>query len=79
MSFQDFLRDVRKEREFWNTVPASSVLVLFAVAFCLFAAIGAISQLQTSRASLAALWKAALISGSFAVFYAWLSVRKTWL
>ena len=48
MSFQDFLRDVRKEREFWNTVPASSVLVLFAVAFCLFAAIGAISQLQTS-------------------------------
>ncbi len=77
--FRDLLKRHLKQRELWDTVPQTSKLMLLAMVFCLFAAIGVISQLDSHTASQAKLWTAALFTGVFAVAYAWVAIHKTWL
>jgi len=70
---------VRKRRQSWGTVPRTSKLIFFGMVFCLFAGIGALSQFQSSTASLPKLWTAALITGIFATGYAWTAIETHWL
>ncbi len=78
-SFRAFVRRWERDREFWDTIPNSSVLMLLVVAFCLFAAIGTISQLDSSSAFLRRFWVAPLMTGGFAVGYTWAAVRRKWV
>lgn len=64
-SFREFVLRTRRHREFWDTVPASSVALLSGVAFCLLASIGAISQLASAHVSIAAFWVGAGATGMF--------------
>src|SRR5215472_6377757 len=63
----------RKRRELWKTMPASSVALLMALAFCLFASIGALAQLTSS---LRYFWPTPLICGTIASAVVWLGVRR---
>jgi len=78
-SFRAIIRRWEVDREFWDTIPNSSVLILLVVSFCLFAAIGTISQLENSTGSLRRFWVAPLLTGGFAVGYTWSAVRRKWL
>ena len=74
--FQDILALNRKQRERWRDVPGSSVAILMGMAFCLFASVGMLTQLN---APLGTLWPATLVpvlSGFFAAAILWLSVRR---
>ena len=74
-----FEQRTRRRRQVWDTVPRTSKLILFGMAFCLFAGIGALSQLQSVTASLPKLWTAALVTGIFAIGYAWAATERYWL
>lgn len=63
----------RKGRELWKVMPASSVALLMALAFCLFASIGALTQLNSS---LRYFWPTPLLCGTFAAAVVWLGVRR---
>jgi len=78
-SFGDFVQRTRKQREFWDTVPASSIALLSGVAFCLLASIGAISQLASAQVSMARFWIGACATGIFGALLTWVAIRKTWL
>jgi serine phosphatase RsbU (regulator of sigma subunit) len=77
-SFREFVQRTRKHREFWDTVPASSVALLSGVAFCLLASIGAISQLASAHVSIAAFWVGAGATGMFGAIITWVTIRKSW-
>jgi multisubunit Na+/H+ antiporter MnhG subunit len=77
--FRDVVRRGNKRRQIFNTVPQKSKLMLLAMVFCLFAAIGIIGQLDSQTASHAKLWTAALYTGLMAVAYAWFATEKNWL
>src|SRR5208337_4469565 len=51
--FGDFVQRTRRQREVWDTVPASSVALVSGLAFCLLASISAISQLASAHVSIA--------------------------
>jgi hypothetical protein len=78
-SFRAWVRRAGKKRQIWDTVPQGSKLMLLAMVFCLFGAIGVVSQLDSQTASQLRLWVAALFTGVFAVAYAWVIIQKTWL
>jgi hypothetical protein len=74
--FQGVLERNRRQRELWRDVPANSVAILMAMAFCLFASVGLLTQLNTPMRTL---WPATLIpflSGVFAAAILWVSVRR---
>ena len=73
----DFARRIRKQREVWDTVPASSVSLLSGMAFCLLASIGAISQLASARASITQFLIVAGATGVFGAILTWVAIRKT--
>lgn len=75
----DFVQRARKQREIWNTVPASSLALVSGMAFCLLASIGIISQLATEPVSIARLWLGAAMTGAFGAVLTWVAIRKTWL
>src|SRR5579871_1291252 len=68
---------MRKQREVWDTVPASSVALLLAMVFCVLASIGAISQLASARVSIVRFWVVAGATGAFGALLAWVAIRKT--
>ena len=78
-SLRAFEQHRRKRRQAWDTVPRTSRFIFFGMVFCLFAGIGALSQFQSSTASLPKLWTAALITGIFATAYAWTAIETHWL
>jgi hypothetical protein len=66
----------RKQRERWREVSASSVAILMGMAFCLFASVGLLTQLNTP---LGTHWLPILtpvLSGAFAAAILWISVRR---
>jgi sigma-B regulation protein RsbU (phosphoserine phosphatase) len=74
--FQEALDRNRKQRERWRDVPASSVAILMGMAFCLFASVGMLTQLNTR---LGTHWLAIVtpfLSGAFAAAILWISVRR---
>lgn len=78
-NFRDLLRRSSKRRQIFETVPQKSKIMLLAMVFCLFSAIGIIGQLDSPTASQAKLWTAAIYTGLFAVVYAWIAMEKSWL
>jgi hypothetical protein len=76
---EDFVQRMRKQREVWDLVPASSVALLTGMAFCLLASIGAISQLASARVSIVRFWVVAGATGVFGAVLTWVAIRKTWL
>ena len=77
--FRDLVRRTSKRREIFDTVPKKSKLMLLAMVFCLFSAIGMISRLDSPTASQAKLWTAAVYTGVIAVAYAWIAIERSWL
>jgi hypothetical protein len=74
--FDEILALNRKQRERWRDVPGSSVAILMGMAFCLFASVGMLTQLN---APLGTLWPATLVpvlSGVFAAAILWVSLRR---
>ena len=74
--FQEILALHRKQRERWRDVPASSVAILMGMAFCLFASVGLLTQLNTP---LGTFWPATFVpvlSGVFAAAIVWASARR---
>jgi hypothetical protein len=65
----------RKRREVWRVMPVSSVVLFMALAFCLFASIGALAQLG-NPSSLRHFWPIPLITGTFAAAVTWSGVRR---
>src|SRR5258707_15566863 len=49
---QHFIERNRRLRELWSTVPAGSVALFMGFAFCLFATVGALAQLNVRLDSL---------------------------
>jgi len=78
-SIGDFVQRVRRQREVWDTVPASSTALLSGMAFCLLASTGAISQLASPRVSVARFWVVACATGLFGAVLTWVAIRKTLL
>ncbi|MGC2446533.1 MAG: hypothetical protein WA477_02735 [Candidatus Sulfotelmatobacter sp.] len=78
-NLRDLLSRSRRRRQIFESVPKKSKLMLLAMVFCLFCAIGMISQLDSQKASQAMLWTAAIYTGLFAVTYAWIATEKSWL
>jgi hypothetical protein len=78
-NFRELLRRSSKRRQVFDTVPKRSKLVLLSMVFCLFSAIGVLSQLDSQTASQAGLWTAGVYTGVFAVAYAWIAMEKSWL
>ncbi len=78
-SFDDFGRLSRRQREVWDSVPASSLALLSGVAFCLLASTAAISQLASGRVSIAQFWIEAGATGLFGAVLTWVAIRKHWL
>jgi len=72
---QQLMEHDRRRRELWSAMPASSVALFMALAFCLFASIGALAQLSNPT-SLRHFWPEPLISGTFAAAIAWSGVRR---
>jgi len=72
---QQLMEHDRKQRELWRFMPASSVALLMALAFCLFASIGALAQLSNAS-SLRYFWPTPLLTGTFAAAVAWSGVRR---
>ena len=74
--FEEILARNRKQRDRWRDVPGSSVAILMGMAFCLFASVGMLTQLNTP---LGTHWLAILtpfLSGAFAAAILWISVRR---
>jgi hypothetical protein len=78
-SFRALEQRTRKRRQVWETVPQASKLIFFGMVFCLFAGVGALSQLQSATASLPNLWAMALVTGIFATGYAWVAFTQSLL
>ena len=73
---EQLLESNRRQRARWKSIPDSSVLLVMAFGFCLFASIGALSQLSAVRvAPLSSLWIVPLITGGFASAMVWVAVR----
>lgn len=77
-NFKDVLRRSSKRRQIFETVPKKSKIMLLAMVFCLFSAVGMIAQLDSPTASQAKLWTGGLYSGLFAVAYLWIATHKSW-
>ena len=74
--FEEILARNRKQRDRWRDVPGSSVAILMGVAFCLFASVGMLTQLNTP---LGTHWLAIVtpfLSGAFAAAILWISLRR---
>ena len=66
----------RRQRERWKSIPDSSVLLVMAFGFCLFASIGALTQLSAVHvAPLSTMWIFPSVTGVFASAMVWVSVR----
>ena len=76
-SFKAFDQRIRKRREPWDTVPQTSKLIFFGMVFCLFAGIGGLSQLQSGSSP--KFWTSAIVTGIFAMGYAWAAVEGHWV
>ena len=69
----------RRQRDRWRSIPNSSVALVMALGFCLFAAVGALVQLNSPTAFSPTVWILPLICGCFAAASLWVSVRvKSW-
>lgn len=78
-TFRAFDLRTRKRRLAWETVPRKSKFIFFGMVFCLLAGVGALSQFESSTASLPKLWTAALLTGLCATGYAWIAIEKHWV
>jgi hypothetical protein len=72
---QHFIERNRRLRELWSTVPAGSVALFMGFAFCLFATVGALAQLNVRLDSLGLIWIFPVLTGTFAAALAWSGVR----
>lgn len=65
----------QRQRDRWRSIPNSSVALVMAFGFCLFAAVGALVQLNAPAAFSPTVWILPLICGCFAAASLWVSVR----
>ena len=70
----------RRQRDRWRSIPNSSMALVMAFGFCLFAAVGLLGQLNVPAApSSPTVWIHPLLSGFFAAAMVWVTVRaKSW-
>lgn len=69
----------RRQRDRWRSIPNSSVALVMAFGFCLFAAVGALAQLNAPAALSPTVWILPLVSGFFAAATVWVTARaKSW-
>lgn len=66
----------RRQRERWKSIPGSSVLLVMAFGFCLFASVGALTQLSAVHVMpVSSIWISPVITGMFASAIVWVAVR----
>lgn len=76
------MTDIRttERAKFWKTVPKRSVFLFFIAVFNLFAVLGYITDIaRLGQQPIATMLIAAVISGTFAVGYAYCAIRNRWL
>ena len=67
-------------KEFWKTVPLRSGIIFFAGVFCTFATLGVMPDLpRLGTMPPMRIFVSALISGSFAVGYAYTAISRRWV